>query len=103
MVDYAAEYCMEHGYDPYYLYRQKNMTESLENVGYAKPGKEGLYNILIMEEVQMILACGAGASSKFIYRNAENGRRFGRVENVKNVSEYISRIDEMITRKTESF
>ena len=103
MVDYAAEYCMEHGYDPYYLYRQKNMTESLENVGYAKPGKEGLYNILIMEEVQMILACGAGASSKFIYRNAENGRRFGRVENVKNVSEYISRIDEMINRKTESF
>ncbi len=103
MVDYAAEYCMEHGYDPYYLYRQKNMTESLENVGYAKPGKEGLYNILIMEEVQMILACGAGASSKFIYRNAENGRRFGRVENVKNVSEYISRIDEMIARKTESF
>lgn len=101
MVDYAAEYCMEHGYEPYYLYRQKNMTESLENVGYAKPGKEGLYNILIMEEVQMILACGAGASSKFIYRNAENGRRFGRVENVKNVSEYISRIDEMINRKTQ--
>ena len=101
MVDFAADFCQEKGYMPYYLYRQKNMTESLENVGYSKPGKEGLYNILIMEEVQMILACGAGASSKFIYRNAENGRRFGRVENVKNVSEYISRIDEMISRKLE--
>ncbi len=103
MVDYAADFMMENGYEPYYLYRQKNMTENLENVGYSKPGYEGLYNILIMEEVQMILALGAGASSKFIYRNSDNGRRFGRVENVKNVSEYISRIDEMIDRKRSAF
>ena len=103
MVDYAADFCMDRGYEPYYLYRQKNMTENLENVGYARKGKEGLYNILIMEEVQMILALGAGASSKFIDRNMTNGRRFGRVENVKNVAEYISRIDEMAERKKNAF
>lgn len=106
MVECAADFCMERGYNPYYLYRQKNMTENLENVGYARQGKEGLYNILIMEEQQMILALGAGASSKFTdYRyfeeKRESGRRFGRVENVKNVREYIERIDEMIRRKFE--
>lgn len=106
MVEYAADFCMEREYKPYYLYRQKNMTENLENVGYARKGKEGLYNILIMEEQQMILALGAGASSKFTdYRyfeeKRENGRRFGRVENVKSVREYIDRIDEMILRKKD--
>lgn len=118
MVEYARSFCTEHGYEPYYLYRQKNMTDNLENVGYAKPGREGLYNILIMEEQQTILALGAGGSSKFPdYRfclqgenasaEAENGieepgrvvRRFGRVENVKSVVDYIGRIDEMIERK----
>jgi oxygen-independent coproporphyrinogen-3 oxidase len=103
MVEYAADFCMDRGYEPYYLYRQKNMTENLENIGYAHRGKEGLYNILIMEEVQMILALGAGASSKFIDRNMTNGRRFGRVENVKNVAEYISRINEMAERKKNAF
>lgn len=103
MVEYAADFCMERGYEPYYLYRQKNMTENLENIGYARPGKEGLYNILIMEEVQMILALGAGASSKFVDRNVTNGRRFGRVENVKNVEEYINRVDEMIIRKINAY
>lgn len=97
MVDEAAQYMKAHGYEPYYMYRQKNMTDNLENVGYARPGREGLYNILIMEEKQMILACGSGASSKFV-RDAGD-KRFERVENVKNVHEYIDRIDEMIERK----
>ena len=97
MVDEAAAFMKQHGYEPYYLYRQKNMTDNLENVGYARPGKEGLYNILIMEEKQMILACGSGASSKFVRDNGD--KRFERVENVKNVHEYIARIDEMIERK----
>lgn len=96
MVDTAAQYMKEHGLRPYYMYRQKDMTDNLENVGYAHPGKEGLYNVLIMEEKQIILACGSGASSKFVRGGV---RRFERVENVKNVHEYISRIDEMIERK----
>ena len=74
------------------------MAGNLENVGYAKEGKAGVYNILIMEEKQTILALGAGASSKFVFHN-EHGHRIERVENVKDVTNYISRIDEMIERK----
>ncbi|MCR5829518.1 MAG: coproporphyrinogen dehydrogenase HemZ [Lachnospiraceae bacterium] len=96
MVEAGAVWAKEHGMEPYYLYRQKNMTESLENIGYSLPGKECLYNILIMEERQMILALGAGASSKFVRDCAE---RFERVENVKSVKDYVERIDEMIDRK----
>lgn len=84
------------GMSPYYLYRQKNMAGNLENVGYAKPGKEGIYNILIMEEKQSILALGAGASTKFVCRD-----RIERTENVKDIKNYISRIDEMIERKKQ--
>ena len=101
MLKLAEQYTKENGYVPYYMYRQKNMTENLENVGYARPGKECLYNILIMEEVQPILAVGAGASTKFPYVSGD--KRFGRVENVKNVHEYVNRIGEMIERKKNAF
>ena len=87
--------CEEAGLFPYYLYRQKNMAGNFENVGYAAPGKEGLYNVLIMEEVQNILALGPGASTKVL---GDNGR-IDRIENVKDISNYIERIDEMIARK----
>lgn len=86
--------------EPYYLYRQKNIPGKLENIGYSKVGKECAYNILIMEEKMDILALGAGGSSKFIFYD-EN--RIERVENVKNVEEYIRRIDEMIERKKNMF
>ena len=56
----------QNGYEPYYLYRQKNILGNLENVGYAKPSEESIYNIVIMEEVQTIIGVGCGASSKFI-------------------------------------
>ena len=81
---------------PYYLYRQKNMKGNFENVGYAKVDKAGIYNILIMEEKQPIIALGAGGSSKLVF---DHERRIERVENVKDVTSYISRIDEMIQRK----
>ena len=80
---------------PYYLYRQKNIAGNFENVGYAKPGKEGLYNILMMEEKQSIVACGAGSVSKRVYPDG----RIERSENVKDVALYIQKIDEMIERK----
>lgn len=54
----------ENGYRPYYLYRQKNASGNLENVGFTKPGHTGLYNIFIMEELHNIYACGAGAVTK---------------------------------------
>jgi oxygen-independent coproporphyrinogen-3 oxidase len=81
---------------PYYMYRQKNMAGNMENVGYAREGKEGIYNILIMEEKQTILALGAGAVTKYVMHSQN---RIERVENVKNVDQYIDRIDEMIARK----
>ncbi len=83
------------GMAPYYLYRQKNMSGNFENVGYAKEGKEGIYNILIMEEVQTIIAVGAGSISKRVYPDG----LIKRCENVKDVSQYIERIGEMIERK----
>lgn len=95
-ADYAAMMDME----PYYLYRQKNIAGNLENVGYAREGKEGIYNILIMEEKQTIVALGAGSVTKYVY---PDGERIERVENVKNVDQYIDRIDEMIERKVKFF
>ena len=91
---------------PYYMYRQKNMAGNFENVGYAKEGKECIYNILIMEEKQTIIACGAGASSKVVFHNESDYNhsvRIERIENVKDVRNYIDRIDEMIERKREFF
>ncbi len=96
MLDQAMEFAKENEYLPYYLYRQKNMADNLENIGYARYGREGLYNILIMEEKQTILALGAGGMSKFVFHK-EN--RLERVDNVKSVLDYINRIDEMIERK----
>lgn len=80
---------------PYYLYRQKNMSGNFENVGYAREGKYGIYNILIMEEVQTIVALGAGSITKRVFPDG----RIERCDNVKDVALYIEKIDEMIERK----
>ena len=95
----------EMGLFPYYLYRQKNMAGNFENVGYAAPGKAGVYNVLIMEEKQSIVACGAGASTKrvWVQPNPDGTHRIERAENVKDVAQYIARIDEMIERKSRLF
>ena len=95
IMDMTADYARKLGLAPYYLYRQKNMAGNFENVGYAKEGKAGIYNILIMEEVQSILALGAGASTKMVWAKD----RIERIENVKDIKNYIERIDEMIERK----
>lgn len=95
-IDLTARISEEMGLEPYYLYRQKNMAGNLENVGYAKPGKAGIYNILIMEEKQTIMALGAGAMTKFVF---EHATRMERVENVKDINNYLDRTDEMINRK----
>ena len=94
-MEIAAKAAKDMGMQPYYLYRQKNMSGNFENVGYARPGKYGIYNILIMEEKQTIVACGAGSISKRVYPDG----RIERCENVKDVASFIERIDEMIERK----
>lgn len=96
------------GMKPYYLYRQKNIGGNLENVGYARPGKECLYNILIMEELTDIIAAGAGASTKLVFHSPVSednpgGYRVERIENCKSVDDYIGRFDEMLARKQRFF
>lgn len=98
MLEIAADYAERMGLEPYYMYRQKNMVGNFENVGYCKPGKEGVYNIQIMEEKQTILAAGAGASTKTVDPATD---RIERVFNVKSIEDYIGRIDEMIERKRQ--
>ena len=104
-MDLTASYAKKMDLFPYYLYRQKGMAGNLENVGYAKEGKAGVYNILIMEEKQTIVACGAGASTKRVWNepNPDGTHRIERCENVKDVGQYIERIDEMIERKQKLF
>ncbi|MBQ0125231.1 MAG: coproporphyrinogen dehydrogenase HemZ, partial [Clostridiales bacterium] len=68
-VDYAQASAKNAGYVPYYIYRQKNTVENLENVGFAMPGAEGKYNIYMMEEIHSVFAVGAGAVSKLVSRD----------------------------------
>lgn len=98
MVDYAMQTLTQSRFVPYYLYRQKNILQNLENVGYAKQGKEGLYNVFIMEEVHNILAVGAAAVSKIIMPfTGEIKRNF----NFKLPYEYIRRFDDVMAKKQE--
>lgn len=98
MVGYATKRLLESGYVPYYLYRQKNMLENLENIGWSKPGRESLYNVYIMEEVQTILAVGAGGSTKLVDLD---GKRLERVFNYKFPLEYNKHFDLMLEKKNE--
>ncbi len=109
MIEAAAKAAAEVNLYPYYLYRQKNIAGNFENVGYAKVDKAGIYNILIMEEKQPVIAAGAGASTKILLREpcvAPGSKKqkmtsIIRIENVKAIDAYINRIDEMIERKGE--
>ena len=98
MIDLSMKYAKDMGLNPYYMYRQKHMLGNLENIGYAKEGFECIYNIQIMEEKQSNLAVGAGAISKYVYVDED---RIERTDNVKNVEQYIDRVDEMIERKVK--
>lgn len=84
------------GYEPYYLYRQSKMLSNLENVGWAKQGFFSPYNVYIMEETHSILACGAGAVTKL---RDTSSNHLERIFNFKFPYEYISRFDELISRK----
>jgi oxygen-independent coproporphyrinogen-3 oxidase len=98
MLSLAAERAKNAGMEPYYLYRQKNIAGNLENVGYAKKGHECIYNVLIMEEKLDTFAAGAGGITRLLSTSDGEIVRIDRVENVKNVDEFITRIDEMLER-----
>ena len=86
------------GYVPYYLYRQKGTLQNLENIGWCKPGYEGLYNIYIMEEVHTILSAGAGGSTKLVQPGVRHAR-IERIFNYKYPTEYIDHFDTVLSRK----
>ncbi len=98
MIDYTHKQLQLAGYLPYYLYRQKNTADNQENTGYAKQGTESLYNMYIMEELQTILAVGAGASTKLV--DAERGS-IKRLCNHKFPYEYLDRFDDIKAKNAE--
>lgn len=98
MVDYAQDTLLANGYHPYYLYRQKNMLDNLENVGYAKGNTDGLYNVYIMDETHTILAAGAGGVTKM--KNQDNGY-IERIFGFKFPLDYNKRFDEILQRKEQ--
>lgn len=99
MLKKTSKFAEKMGLSPYYLYRQKQMMGNFENIGYTKEGKECIYNILMMEEKETIMAAGMGAVSKIFYPK-EN--RIERIPNVKSLQEYLGRIEEMIDRKVRA-
>ncbi|MBE6889283.1 MAG: coproporphyrinogen dehydrogenase HemZ [Ruminococcaceae bacterium] len=100
MIDYTHKSLQNAGYSPYYLYRQKNTADNQENTGYALPDTESLYNMFIMEELQTILAVGAGASTKLV---DTDGARIKRLCNHKFPYEYLDRFNDMKMQKNEIF
>lgn len=97
MVDYSIDKLMNEGYLPYYMYRQKNTVDNLENVGYAKKGYESQYNIFIMDDTQTILGAGCAASTKLVYPDG----LITRVHNYKFPYEYINRFNQLMEKKKE--
>ena len=99
MVEYASETLRSLGYEPYYLYRQKYMSGSFENVGWSLPGKDCLYNIYMMEEVHSIVSVGGGSISK---RNMPDGT-LQRFPNPKFPEQYIEMLPGVLEKKNEMF
>jgi oxygen-independent coproporphyrinogen-3 oxidase len=87
MMHLAQQWTENHGYKPYYLYRQKNILGNLENVGYSLPNQESIYNIMIMEEQQTIIGIGCGAASKFIHPTTGKITHFANPKDPKSYNE----------------
>ncbi len=96
MYEEAEKTARELSMKPYYMYRQKNMVGNLENVGYAKEGKENLYNVVMIEEVKTIIALGADGVTKKVRKG-----KIERFPNFKGLNDYTERFDEMMTKKLE--
>lgn len=111
MIRIAADGAARMGMQPYYMYRQKSIAGNHENTGYSVPGRECIYNVMIMEEVQSIFAFGAGATTKVLLKEKRQNpdRAEGimtellRQDNVSNIAEYISRCREMAEQKEKTF
>ena len=100
MLDFADETLRRAGYVPYYLYRQKYMSGSFENIGWTLPGHSCLYNILMMEELRSVAALGGGGVSKTVHPVTGRIQRFS---NPKYPREYIERPEVIRSRKAAFF
>ncbi len=96
MLDFSGDRLKERGYLPYYLYRQKYMSGALENVGWSRPGRESLYNIVMMEELHTVVSLGAGGVTKLV-----GGGKILRLANPKFPQEYLSGLDKVLGQKRE--
>lgn len=94
MVRFAHSLLKEKDYNPYYLYRQKKTLGNQENTGFCRDGYEGHYNVYMMEELQTVISMGVGGVTKLVKDD-----RIERIFNIKDVREYIKRLDELINRK----
>jgi len=99
MVEYANQTLRSLGYKPYYLYRQKYMSGSFENVGWSRDGQDCLYNIYMMEELHTILSLGGGGMNKV---NLPDGT-LQRFHNPKFPEQYIEQLDSVLRQKEELF
>ena len=99
MVAYGNETLSGLGYTPYYLYRQKYMSGSFENVGWSKNGQDCLYNIYMMEEIHPILSLGGGGMNKV---NLPGGA-LQRFHNPKFPEQYIAQLPDVLRQKEELF
>ncbi len=100
MVNYSIDILRNHDYKPYYLYRQKNTLGNFENIGYFKSDYVCKFNINSMEECSSVIACGANAISKRVYKTTYKIERYA---NMRDIKEYISRIEEIIVKKHKLF
>jgi len=96
MLDWSRQVLTAHGHLPYYLYRQKYMSGSLENVGWARPGTESLYNIVMMEELHTVISLGAGGVTKLIAPG-----KILRLANPKFPQDYLSGLDKVLGQKQD--
>lgn len=99
MNDIAKSILLKNNYMPYYLYRQKYTQGNLENIGFCKKGKEGIYNIKIMSEKISVIGLGAGSSGKVFFPDKN---KLERIETVKNIESYINNIDNICNKKIEA-
>ena len=99
MVEYANMRLRAAGYKPYYLYRQKYMSGSLENVGWSKNGKDCLYNIYMMEELHTIVSLGGGGMNKVNFPDGS----LQRFHNPKFPEQYIAQLDSVLEQKNTLF
>ena len=98
MLDYAWTALRRAGQIPYYLYRQKYMSGSFENVGWCLSGQESVYNIVMMEELQTVVSIGGGGVTKLVDRSS---RRIVRLTNPKYPHDYLAMSAKVLEQKDE--